>query len=185
MEGAVSKEKIRIGTHGEDYGNWMSNPVFYMLGALLALFIVLTVMSFTLLRLKVLGVIFAIVSVLLLIMLGWITWIRRQYAFTPLFKRVPPAFGSCAVKIRSRRMEPPESARGMIARTYLYMEWAYQMPLLGVMKRKLMQEWNAAYPVTQAECQRAFLIESLQKNEQPFVKTPCVQAGLWPRSKDV
>ena len=75
------KEKIRIGTHGEDYGNWMSNPVFYMLGALLTLSIVLTVMSFTLFRLTVLGVIFAIVSVLLLIMLGWITWIRRQYAF--------------------------------------------------------------------------------------------------------
>lgn len=75
------KEKIRIGAHGEDYGNWMSNPVFYLLGALLALSIVLTVMSFTLFRLTVLGMIFAIVSVLLLIMLGWITWIRRQYAF--------------------------------------------------------------------------------------------------------
>ena len=75
------KEKIRIGTHGEDYGNWMSNPVFYMLGVLLALSVVLTAMSFTLFRLTVLGVIFAIASVLLLIMLGWITWIRRQYAF--------------------------------------------------------------------------------------------------------
>ena len=42
----MSEEKIRIGTHGEDYGNWMSSPVFYMLGALLALSIVLTVMSF-------------------------------------------------------------------------------------------------------------------------------------------
>ena len=77
----MSEEKIRIGTHGEDYGNWMSNPVFYMLGVLLALSVVLTAMSFTLFRLTVLGVIFAIASVLLLIMLGWITWIRRQYAF--------------------------------------------------------------------------------------------------------
>lgn len=75
------KEKIRIGTHGEDYGNWMSNPVFYMLGALLALSVVLTAMSFTLLRLPVLGMVFAIVSVMLLIMLGLITWIRWQYAF--------------------------------------------------------------------------------------------------------
>ena len=23
---------IRLGTHGEDYGSWMSNPVFYMIG---------------------------------------------------------------------------------------------------------------------------------------------------------
>ena len=30
-------EKIRLGTHGEDYGSWMSNPVFYMVGALLVL----------------------------------------------------------------------------------------------------------------------------------------------------
>ena len=77
----MSEEKIRIGTHGEDYGNWMSSPVFYMLGALLVISVVLMVMSFTLFRLTVLGMIFAIASVLLLIMLGWITWIRRQYAF--------------------------------------------------------------------------------------------------------
>lgn len=32
----ISKERsqkdIRLGTHGEDYGSWMSNPVFYMVG---------------------------------------------------------------------------------------------------------------------------------------------------------
>lgn len=26
-----------IGTHGEQYGNWMSTPVFYMFGAGIAL----------------------------------------------------------------------------------------------------------------------------------------------------
>lgn len=29
-------EEIHLGTHGEDYGSWMSNPVFYMIGGLLA-----------------------------------------------------------------------------------------------------------------------------------------------------
>ena len=58
----MSEEKIRIGTHGEDYGNWMSSPVFYMLGALLVISVVLMVMSFTLFRLTVLGVIFAILQ---------------------------------------------------------------------------------------------------------------------------
>ena len=38
--------KIRLGTHGEDYGSWMSNPVFYMVGGLLALSAVLAVLSF-------------------------------------------------------------------------------------------------------------------------------------------
>ena len=27
------QKRIRVGTHGEDYGSWMSNPVFYIYGA--------------------------------------------------------------------------------------------------------------------------------------------------------
>ncbi|WP_457791403.1 class I SAM-dependent methyltransferase [Anaeromassilibacillus sp. SJQ-5] len=72
---------IRLGTHGEDYGNWMSNPVFYMVGGLLALAVALAVLSFTVFRLTVLGVIFVITAAIFLVLLGWITWIRRQYAF--------------------------------------------------------------------------------------------------------
>ena len=26
------QKKIKVGTHGEDYGSWMSNPVFYVFG---------------------------------------------------------------------------------------------------------------------------------------------------------
>ena len=35
----IEQEKIRLGTHGENYGSWMSTPVFFMIGggALLAL----------------------------------------------------------------------------------------------------------------------------------------------------
>ena len=28
------QENIRLGTHGEDYGSWMSNPVFYIIGGI-------------------------------------------------------------------------------------------------------------------------------------------------------
>ena len=28
----MEQRNIKIGTHEEQYGNWMSNPVFYMLG---------------------------------------------------------------------------------------------------------------------------------------------------------
>ncbi len=76
-----TQEIIHLGTHGENYGNWMSNPVFYMAGGLLALAVVLALMSFTVFRLTVLGVIFIIAAAILLVLLGWITWIRRQYAF--------------------------------------------------------------------------------------------------------
>ena len=27
----LKRENIRLGTHGEDYGSWMSNPVFYII----------------------------------------------------------------------------------------------------------------------------------------------------------
>ena len=73
--------KIRLGTHGEDYGSWMSNPVFYMVGGLLALSAVLAVLSFLVFHILWLGAIFVIAAVALLTLLVWITWIRKQYAF--------------------------------------------------------------------------------------------------------
>ena len=82
MENTKSQQKgIRLGTHGVKYGNWMSNPVFYMVGGLLALAAVLAALSFTVFRLTMLGVIFVIAAVILLVLLCWIAWIRRQYAF--------------------------------------------------------------------------------------------------------
>ena len=77
----VQQKEIRLGTHGEDYGSWMSNPVFYVVGALLALSVVLAVLSFTVFHITALGVVFVIAAVILLALLLWCTWIRRQYAF--------------------------------------------------------------------------------------------------------
>lgn len=59
----VQSKEIRLGTHGEDYGNWMSNPVFYVAGALLALSAVLAVLSFTVFHITALGVVFVIATV--------------------------------------------------------------------------------------------------------------------------
>lgn len=75
------QEKIRLGTHGEDYGSWMSNPVFYMVGALLVLSVVLTALSFSVLHITALGILFSVAAAALLALLVWITWIRKQYAF--------------------------------------------------------------------------------------------------------
>ena len=79
----ISKQQleVRVGTHGEDYGSWMSNPVFYVFGGLVLLAAVLAVLSFTTFHLTVLGVLLAVVTAALLIMLIWMAWIRRQYAF--------------------------------------------------------------------------------------------------------
>ena len=77
----VQQKAIRLGTHGEIYGSWMSNPVFYALGALLALSAALAVLSFTVFHITALGVVFVIAAVILLVLLLWCVWIRRQYDF--------------------------------------------------------------------------------------------------------
>ena len=77
----VQQKEIRLGTHGEIYGSWMSNPVFYALGALLALSAALAVLSFTVFHITALGVVFVIAAVILLVLLLWCVWIRRQYDF--------------------------------------------------------------------------------------------------------
>ena len=75
------QEEIRLGTHGEDYGRWMSNPVFYVVGGLLVFMAVLTVLSFTVFYLPRPGAVLAAGTAALAALLVWITWIRRQYAF--------------------------------------------------------------------------------------------------------
>ncbi len=74
-------EEIHLGTHGEDYGSWMSNPVFYMIGGLLALSVVLAVLSFTGFRLPRLGAGFSVAAAAFLALLCWGGWVRKQYAF--------------------------------------------------------------------------------------------------------
>ena len=73
--------EIRLGSHGEDYGSWMSNPVFYIIGGITALAVVLAILSFSVFHITALGVLFSVVTAVLAALLVWITWIRRQYAF--------------------------------------------------------------------------------------------------------
>ena len=49
----AKRNDIKLGTHGEDYGNWMSTPVFYVFGGLAALALILAVVSFALLHISV------------------------------------------------------------------------------------------------------------------------------------
>ena len=63
------QENIRLGTHGEDYGSWMSNPVFYIIGGMGDLATVLAVLSFYVFRVAVLGILFAIITIALVALL--------------------------------------------------------------------------------------------------------------------
>lgn len=83
MKNSISdvQKKIKVGTHGEDYGSWMSNPVFYVFGGIAAVALLLTVLSFAVFHITALGSVFAVATALLAAMLIWMAWVRRQYAF--------------------------------------------------------------------------------------------------------
>ena len=110
--------------------------------------------------------------------IGAVNALRSNYNFTML-PSVKSDFGSCAMKIDNRKAEPPVSARGRIARTYLYMEGAYKRYSMSKSQRQLMNAWDNMYPVDAWECARAKKITILQQSENKIVKSRCKSSGVW------
>ncbi len=87
-------------------------------------------------------------------------------------------YGDCDVEIENGKIEPREAIRGIVARTYLYMDETY--PGHGVIShknRKLFEAWNELYPVTEWECERMRRIEAVQKTENRILKEACTKAA--------
>ena len=105
--------------------------------------------------------------------IGAVNALRSNYNFTML-PAAKSDFGSCAMKVDNRKAEPPEIARGEIARTYLYMEDAYKRYSMSKAQRQLISAWDKMYPVTDWECSRAKKIFELQKNKNEVVTSRCV-----------
>ena len=88
-------------------------------------------------------------------------------------------FGVCEMKIADRKAEPPDRARGQIARTYLYMQDAYGPRYrMSHQQEQLMEAWDRQYPVDQWECTRAKRIEAWQGNKNKFIEEACEKAQL-------
>jgi Endonuclease I len=90
----------------------------------------------------------------------------------------PRQFGSCDLEIEDRKIEPRPDIRGVIARTYFYMDAAY--PGRGVIpekNRKLFEAWDREDPVGAWEREQVRRIEPLQGNTNPFVKRGGVMIG--------
>ena len=80
------------------------------------------------------------------------------------------AYGRCDVEIRERKIEPRPKIRGDIARTYMYMNWAYPgRGIIGSKRAKLFKRWSAQDPVDRPERNRVRTIEKIQGNKNPFV----------------
>ncbi len=111
--------------------------------------------------------------------IGAVNALRSNFTYAVL-PEAASSFGQCVMKVAKSRAEPPERARGSIARTYFYMAEAYASSYsMSHRQRKLMRAWNSRHPVDAWECARAERIERLQGNENRFVKQACLEADLW------
>ncbi len=104
--------------------------------------------------------------------IGAVNAARSNYNFVML-PDSKSSFGSCDMRIESRKAQPPESARGRIARTYLYMDHSYPRYRMSKQQQKLMIAWDKMYPVSKWECTRAARIKEIQGGDNPFVSTYC------------
>ena len=109
--------------------------------------------------------------------IGAVNAARQNYNFT-LLPDVPSSFGSCPMKVEGNRVEPPVGARGIIARTYLYMQSVYPRYQMGRPQNQLMEAWDKMYPPDQWECTRARRIAKVQGNVNEITENRCREHGL-------
>jgi len=105
--------------------------------------------------------------------IGEINGLRSNYSFT-MITGEPRIFGKCDFEILKRTVEPTESIRGDIARTYFYMNAANpKRGIISKKNRKLFKAWDKLDPVDEWECERVRRIERIQGNQNRFVADQC------------
>ena len=117
--------------------------------------------------------------------IGAVNYLRANFNFTQFNQRdnVKNLFGSCRLKISHNKVEPDDSVKGLIARTYFYMEQTYPRYKIGEPMRGILKMWDKKYPVTDWECQRAYRIEKVQGNANHNVKKECQNKGIYKDNK--
>ena len=105
--------------------------------------------------------------------IGAVNALRSNYNFTMLPSEESD-FDFCSMKIENKKAEPPESDRGRIARTYLYMEESYSRYNMSKAQRQLMDTWDKMYSVNDWECELVERIGKLQNNQKNIVKSRCL-----------
>lgn len=79
-------------------------------------------------------------------------------------------YGQCGFKVdfKNRVAEPPDSAKGLVARTYFYMADRYDLRLSSQEERILIA-WDRSYPVSSWERERDRRISGPMGHSNPFV----------------
>ncbi|MBS7816628.1 endonuclease [Wohlfahrtiimonas chitiniclastica] len=105
--------------------------------------------------------------------IGEVNGDRSNFRYSEFTKRFGQ-YGKChfAVDPKKRQVQPRNEIKGVIARTYLYMEARYGIKV-AEQEKKLMNEWNRTYPVNAWECRRNEIIAKMQGNDNPFITSQC------------
>lgn len=102
--------------------------------------------------------------------IGSVNALRSNYRYGMV---VGNYLGECPMKINDRKAQPPEYARGIVARISLYFDKVYPKYTLSDSQRQLFESWNILYPVTKVECTRNALIETIQGNINEITAEAC------------
>ena len=105
--------------------------------------------------------------------IGEVNGDRSNYRYSQFTKEFTQ-YGQCqsAVDFKERKFQPRDEIRGMIARTYFYMQDKYNINLSNS-DHKLMTAWNEMYPPEKWECDRNRQIEKIQGNDNRFITEKC------------
>lgn len=105
--------------------------------------------------------------------IGSVNAARSNYRYAELPKELASSFGSCPAKIEDKRFEPPDRAKGIVARASMYMDDSYPLFRLSDQQKKLFLAWDSMYPPDEWECERNLKIMRIQGNDNPFVTRRC------------
>lgn len=102
--------------------------------------------------------------------IGEVNGDRSNYRFTQ-WGGIANQYGQCKmiVDFKQKQVQPPQEARGAIARAYLYMAQRYQLKL-SKKEQQLYNAWNKQIPPSRWECRKNTLVEKIQGNSNPFIK---------------
>ncbi len=111
---------------------------------------------------------------------------RSNHEFEQVGESAKMPFGpTCPMKFEVRKaadqgngrrkiaVEPPDRAKGIVARAYRYMDWAYPEYYMSAKRRRTMETWDAQFPPDEWECERNRRIKLVQGNGNPFVEAKC------------
>ncbi|XBC44216.1 MAG: endonuclease [Buchnera aphidicola (Schlechtendalia peitan)] len=106
--------------------------------------------------------------------IGEINGDRSNFMYGELDTTDKYQYGNCSMKINFKRKiaEPPDTSKGPISRTYLYMNQTYKLNV-SEEQMKLFNIWNKKYPINIWECKRDELIFNVQGNHNPYIYPYC------------